>query len=606
MEADPLVESTSVALLVTACVVSVPPPTAHSASTVPTHPSFSDVHLLHTSPAPHDASPSRFAQWLAFFCTQPVAGAAASPKRAANSGITPVAGPLPDLPLRTACYLSNLGRVVPAVSSQVSASDDDALAAGSILDGRYRIVARLGGGAMGTVYRAEHLRVGREVAIKVLAHELAHDQDLRRRFEGEARAAAAAGHPGIVQILDAGTLEGGAPYLVMEHLRGRELYSELIEHGPMPLERACRLVRDLARAVHAAHEVGVVHRDLKPENIYVVDTPDGESVKVIDFGVAFRTDAEASRMTRPGIVVGTPHYMAPELLDGSAPTHTADIYGMGAILYELLTGDPPHDATSVGELLVKKLHHRPVPLHEHRKQKIPVELSALVSECLEVDPTLRPPTALALADRLDAILAGSALPITVPVDPLPEPRRSALLPIGIAIAIVGLVVFTAVLVARGKQATPFADGLTAREQPVIAAPVFRVPSFEVAAAEPHPLATTTEPVDAGMPVEPTRGEAKPRSGRGKQAAPVTAEEKEICDRDRERARNARYEHDWPGVLANTRRASCWTSAIERRRLQVKAYMELGRFGDCIALGKNSTDPEIEEYVTLCKSRRGGK
>ena len=507
-----------------------------------------------------------------------------------------------DLPPRTACYLSNLGRVVPAVSSQVSASDD-VLEAGSIVDGRYRIVSRLGGGAMGTVYRAEHLRVGREVAIKVLARELSHDTDLRRRFEAEARAASAAGHPGIVQILDAGTLEDGLPFLVMEHLRGRELYSEIVDNGPMVLERACRIVRDLARAIHAAHEVGVIHRDLKPENVYVVETPDGEAVKVLDFGVAYRSEVQPSRMTRPGIVVGTPHYMAPELLDGSAPTHTADIYGMGAILYELLTGDPPLDANSIGALLAKKLHERPTPLAK-RRSDVPAELSDLVAECLESDPTLRPATARILADRLDAILLGTALPITVPIDPIHHVKRSPMLPIAIAIAIVVLVMFTLGLVARGKDATPFAQGLASREHTSIVRPVFVAPMVELAVAEPPPPEPTVALAVDIAPSEPTLRDGKRRSKRVPKAPRMEAVTTETCDRDRERATNARKEQDWPGVLANTRHASCWRNQDERRLLQVKAYKELGRFEQCIALGKRSSHPDVMRDVRLCEQRRG--
>jgi serine/threonine-protein kinase len=490
--------------------------------------------------------------------------------------------------------------VVPAVSSQVSTSDDE-LEPGSIVDGRYRIVTRLGGGAMGTVYEAEHVRVGRKVAIKVLAPELAHDKDLRRRFEGEARAASAAGHPGIVQILDAGVLDDGCPYLVMEHLRGRELYSELVEHGPMNLERACRIVRDLARAIHAAHEVGVVHRDLKPENVYVVEGPDGrEAVKVLDFGVAFRSEVQPSRLTRPGVVVGTPHYMAPELLDGSTPTHAADIYGMGAILYELLGGHPPHDADTIGALLAKKMNDRPAPLTELRKD-VPPELVALVAECLEVDPTLRPASARVLADRLDAILVGTALPSTVPIDPAAHARRSPLLPVVLVAAIAGLVVFTAVLVARGEPSIAFAQGLVTRDVPGVAHPVFVAPMVELAidSPEPDPVPIVDDPEP-----DPVASQTKRGKKRGSNRRPTPSVTPEVCDRDRERARNGRREHDWPAVLANTRHASCWQNQDERRRLQIKAHMELGRFTQCIARGKGSTDPEVLEYVKLCERRRG--
>jgi serine/threonine protein kinase len=326
-------------------------------------------------------------------------------------------------------------------------------------------------------------------------------------------------------------------------------------------------------------------------------------VKVLDFGVAYRSEVQPSRMTRPGIVVGTPHYMAPELLDGSTPTHTADIYGMGAILYELLTGDPPLDANTIGALLAKKLHDRPTPLIK-RRGDVPIELSDLVDQCLEGDPTLRPKTARILADRLDAIMLGTALPSTVPIDPIHHVKRSPMLPIAIAIAIVVLVMFTLGLVARGKDPTPFAHRLASREHAAITKPVFVAPMVELAVAEPSPVPSDLAIAPDVVPTEPTPGDSKRRSKRSAKTPRMEAVTPEICDRDRERATNARREQDWPGVLANTRHASCWKNQDERRLLQVKAYKELGRFEQCIALGKRSSHPDVMRDVKLCEQRRG--
>jgi eukaryotic-like serine/threonine-protein kinase len=215
------------------------------------------------------------------------------------------------------------------------------LAAGSKLDG-YEILALLGTGGMGEVYRARDSQLKREVAIKVLPQFVSQDPDRLRRFEQEAQAAAALNHPNVLAVHQFGSFEG-APYLVSELLEGGTLRQQLA-HGPMPIRKAIEYGAQIARGLAAAHEKGIVHRDLKPENLFV--TKDGR-VKILDFGLAKLTparpvpddlDTTVNLATDPGMVMGTVGYMSPEQVRGRAADHRADIFALGAILYEMLAG----------------------------------------------------------------------------------------------------------------------------------------------------------------------------------------------------------------------------------------------------------------------------
>ncbi|HET6585894.1 MAG TPA: serine/threonine-protein kinase, partial [Nannocystaceae bacterium] len=177
--------------------------------------------------------------------------------------------------------------------------DDAALAAGTVVAGRYRVLDALGSGAMGTVYLAEHLAIGRRVALKVVAAGWSKSTAVTRRFRAEARAASAIGHPNIVEVLDADELPDGRPFIVMELLDGRDLLALLRREGPLPWVRVCQLGARIAHALHAAHEIGIVHRDLKAENVMLISGPNGEVVKVLDFGIAVTITEGAERATRP-------------------------------------------------------------------------------------------------------------------------------------------------------------------------------------------------------------------------------------------------------------------------------------------------------------------
>src|ERR1022692_1121883 len=209
--------------------------------------------------------------------------------------------------------------------------------------GPYEIVSSLGAGGMGEVYRARDESLGREVAIKVLPKELASDHDRLRRFEREARAAAALNHPNILAVYGFSTAEDLAPYLITELLQGQTL-RERLEQGEIPVRKAVEFALQTARGLAAAHDHGIVHRDLKPENLFL--TRDG-IVKILDFGLAKLVDPGANEpqvsaatisVTELGVVLGTVGYMSPEQVRGQPVDHRTDIFSLGAILYEMLSG----------------------------------------------------------------------------------------------------------------------------------------------------------------------------------------------------------------------------------------------------------------------------
>jgi tRNA A-37 threonylcarbamoyl transferase component Bud32 len=275
---------------------------------------------------------------------------------------------------------------------------------GHILDGKYELTARLGEGGMSVVYRARRLHIGDEVAVKILLRKFVKDDAALARFRREARAAALLHHPNVITIHDFGeTGDDNAPaYIVMEFVKGTPLRDLLNSQQHFTVDRAVRLMRGICAGVGAAHRQGVVHRDLKPENILVVapdDDSEFESVRVVDFGLA-KLLADAG-VAPTGTVVGTPYYMSPEQCLGETLDARSDVYSLGAMLYEMVSGRRPFTADTVSGIIAKQLSEPPPPLPS--TVTIPRRLSAAIMQCLAKDPDDRPQTATELGRQLQAI-----------------------------------------------------------------------------------------------------------------------------------------------------------------------------------------------------------
>jgi WD40 repeat protein len=285
------------------------------------------------------------------------------------------------------------------------------LAEGTTL-GPYKILSVLGAGGMGEVYRGRDMRLGRDVAIKVIPPDLARDPERIKRFEQEARAAGALNHPNVCAIYDLGTHEG-APFVVMELLEGETLRERLSE-GAIPVRKAIDYAAQAAHGLAAAHEKGIVHRDLKPENLFV--TRDGR-VRVLDFGLAKLTRPEVLAQagekplsiaaTETGAILGTAGYMSPEQVRGQAADHRSDLFALGAILYELLAGKRAFQGASYVETLNAILNEEPAPLSDYRRD-LPPGLENLVRRCLEKSPQERFQSARDLAFDLEVSQAPGA------------------------------------------------------------------------------------------------------------------------------------------------------------------------------------------------------
>ncbi|HUQ02195.1 MAG TPA: serine/threonine-protein kinase [Kofleriaceae bacterium] len=282
---------------------------------------------------------------------------------------------------------------------------------GTVLDGRYRIVEPLSKGGMGVVYRAERIPVGRPVAIKFLHALFADDPDSRVRFERETRALSKLTHPHCVGIIDFGF--EGQPYLVMDLVAGATL-REIIDDGPMQVDDAIALTRQLLAGLAHAHEEGIVHRDVKPANVMVTDEiGTGRHARILDFGLARLREhgaaGSASSITQQSIVVGTPSYMAPEQTLGSQVDARTDVYAVGILLFEMLTGQRPFAAEDTGSLL--EMHRKmPAPHLDDvdPTRKWPNGLDAVIQRALSKDPADRWPGAVAFSSALDAVARGDS------------------------------------------------------------------------------------------------------------------------------------------------------------------------------------------------------
>ncbi|MBE2249730.1 MAG: serine/threonine protein kinase [Myxococcus sp.] len=273
---------------------------------------------------------------------------------------------------------------------------------GSTFAGKYLIDGVLGKGGMGAVYSATNQAIGRRVAIKVLVADLADRDDIKARFELEARAAAVINHPGIVDVLDMGQTAEGEPFIVMEHLDGATLKAVFKRRGVFSPAEAVAVAQPLLDALAAAHQASVIHRDIKPANIFLCTRPQ-RLVKLLDFGIS--RFGQSTGLTHSGTAVGTPKYMAPEQLLGEKTLGpAADLYSVGAVLYELLGGRAPYDADSDIATLAKLLQEEHQPLIEVRAD-LPKRLCAFIDALLVKDPAQRPSDAGQVKQALTELVA---------------------------------------------------------------------------------------------------------------------------------------------------------------------------------------------------------
>ncbi|WP_225836347.1 protein kinase [Streptomyces sp. NK08204] len=292
----------------------------------------------------------------------------------------------------------------------------------SILDGRYELVEKLGHGGMGTVHRGVDRRLRRTVAVKLLSPALAHDPQARARFRREAHAAAALNHPAVATIHDVGEEphpDGARPYLVMEYVQGPTL-ADVLRDGPLPVADAVTAACAVLEALRHSHECGIVHRDIKPSNIML--TGPG-TVKVLDFGIAKAFTEGATRITASGAAIGTPAYLSPEQINGMEVDHRADLYAMGCLLHELLTGRPPFLGETPFAVMHHHLYSEPEPVSLLRAQ-VPPAVESAILRALRKDPAERFADAEQMRTALTDALAQAAMPTVQAATPRPPATQS--------------------------------------------------------------------------------------------------------------------------------------------------------------------------------------
>jgi len=441
---------------------------------------------------------------------------------------------------------------------------------------RYKVLRKLGEGGMGSVYLAEHVVIEKKFALKVLAPELARRPDLVARFLQEARSASRIGHENVIDISDFGQSPDGLVYISMEFLDGKDLGEIVRNQGAMDWSQAREIVLQICRALRAAHDKGIVHRDMKPENIFLIQR-EGQPhfVKILDFGIAkvMGLDPNGPRLTRTGMIFGTPEYMAPEQAEGKDTDHRADIYAVGCILYHLMTGQTPFVAESFMTMLTKHLMEDPVAPSQ-RRPDLPISagMDALVLKALEKERDSRWQS---MAELLEAVstcpgpesapkqpikgqtvaMGGANAPVAVrPIrtkGATPETRKllrkavdaavssvemtstpaassskktMVLVVAGIALGI-GVAAWLA-LSSRGKPAAAPPPPTAAVVAPQTAAPASSPPApatqpVAAPAVAPEPAVATVE--DKPAPSEAAEHKQHPGRGRkGKPAAPATA------------------------------------------------------------------------------------
>src|SRR5688572_6631227 len=307
---------------------------------------------------------------------------------------------------------------------------------GTILDGKYRLDSFLSRGGMGAVFRGTHVMLGRPVAVKMINQDLVTSPEIVRRFQREARAATQFKHPNVVDVYDLGQTANGTLYIVMELVSGASLKESIRTRGPVEPQRIVRILGQVCDGLAQAHRRNIIHRDLKPQNIMLtVDASGTETAKIVDFGIAKTFEADANtQLTATGSTLGTPHYMSPEQATGSGVDGRSDIYSLGVILYEMLTGEVPFNDPSLPSVLIKHMSEPPQPPSLRRPDlNLPPALEAITLRCLAKSPSERFENVETMASALRRALPGRAEDeATVPLRSTPLPSEEATLPLAAA------------------------------------------------------------------------------------------------------------------------------------------------------------------------------
>ncbi|UJR86480.1 serine/threonine protein kinase [Sandaracinus amylolyticus] len=415
---------------------------------------------------------------------------------------------------------------------------------GRVIDGRYRVEKAIGEGGMGVVYLISHVVLGKRMALKVLRGDMAKDGDVVQRFMQEAQSATSIGHPNIIDISDFGRLPDGSVYFVMEFLDGTSLTHFIGTGGSIPMQTALHVIRQIASALDAAHARGIVHRDMKPDNVYLVKQgKDPHFVKVLDFGIA-KVGGASSKLTKTGMIFGTPHYMSPEQASGQSVDRRTDVYALGVIMYEMFTGKVPFDGDTFMGILSKHMFEQPLPPSQVQGTKGLGAVEDVILKSLAKKPEDRYQSMSELIDDLDKIAGGGQLAIgrrggiappgnladalepptrtemrlgqAFGADGMPPPEpdvvpksRAPMIALAIVVLLfVGVGVGGVVFWASGSAATA---GATSGPAPIVVPPLPPGTSTTPTPTTTPPAVTTTTPVTTTPPSTPQTPVVAPRA-----------------------------------------------------------------------------------------------
>jgi serine/threonine protein kinase len=512
----------------------------------------------------------------------------------------------PSIPIRELSK-GNRSASTPMNDSEPALTDSQAgqstAVLGTVIGGRYYVRRLIGEGGMGRVYEAEHIDIGRRCALKILHPAYSQTPDLVERLRREARAASKIAHPNVVDVTDSGTTTDGAFFFVMEYLEGIELGELIYREKRLDIRRTLIIGTQICRALQAAHEVNVIHRDLKPENVLILRRDQQRDyVKVLDFGIAKSgNDADLNeslggqrRLTHPGMTMGTPEYMAPEQASGKPADPRSDVYAVGGLLYEMLSGKPPYEGSNFMEILHKKANTMPAPLSTVRNDVSP-QLEALIMRTMAKDPAERPPSMEALERELNNIATllfsnFNSVPFTEP-DPSP--------PAGVLGGLPGVAVATGVFDrVRGwdrKTKAVVVSGAVAGL--ALAFILGRIGHHDARGAAPAPVAAAPPPPVAPPPVAtaPTAPavEEKPTAG---QAGEEAADE----ESSKETTAKAEGEGEVPTKAKTPARVPPAVAAAEAKKMLAEAdrMLRAERFAEArgifekLAKGKKERGPAL--------------